>query len=162
MSIQHGLSAGSRVFSNENQQEFDNLIAEYRRTLTPSNILEKFLVEEMAHATWRLARFRRLETGLIDEMAGAGDVDTVLTARLIENTAGPLKTLQRLAAAAERSYYRALKQLQALRKPEEPPPAEEPKSRNEPKVVPTHTNGKPKIRTVSPGLSPAHSLPNDC
>ena len=162
MSIKHGLSAGSRVFPNENQQEFDDLTAEYRRTLAPANILEKFLVEEMAHAAWRLARFRRLETGLIDQMAASGDVDTVLTAALVDNTAVALKTLQRLAAASERSYYRALKELQNLRAQEEPPPAEKTKTRNEPKVIPTHRNGKPKIMRELPGSSPAHSLPNDC
>ena len=43
----HGLSAGFRVFTNENQEEFDELIAEYHRTFAPTNTHEQFLVEEM-------------------------------------------------------------------------------------------------------------------
>jgi hypothetical protein len=157
----HGLSSGSRVLSNENQQEFDDLIADYHRTFTPTNIFEKFLVEEMAQASWRLARFRRLEGVLIEQMAGAGNPDAVLTAALLDSTAGALKTLQRLAAAAERSYYRAYKQLQAVRKQEDQP-TEKPELPNEPNFTATRTNGAPKIKPESPESSPAHSLPDDC
>ena len=50
----HGLSASFRVLSNENQQEFDELIAEYHRTFAPADTHERFLVEEMAQSRWRL------------------------------------------------------------------------------------------------------------
>jgi hypothetical protein len=112
------LSAGFRVLPNENQQEFDELIAEYHGAFAPATTHERFLVEEMAQSRWRLARIRRLETAVVEQMVAAADpadADAVLAAALIGNTAGPFKTLQRYAAAAERSYYRALKQLQAAR-----------------------------------------------
>jgi len=130
----HGLSAGFRVLSNENQQEFDELVAEYHRTFAPTNTHEQFLVEEMVQSRWRLARIRRLEAALVEQMVGLGDPadsDAVLAAALLDNTAGPFKTLQRYAAAAERSYYRALKYLQDTRK-REAQAAEDSARRNEP------------------------------
>ena len=138
--VKHGLTAAFRVLPNENQPEFDALVADYHRTFSPSNTHERFLVDEMAQSRWLLARIRRLESAVIDQMlaaTGSDDPDAVLAAALLNNTAGPFKTLQRYAAAAERSYYRALRQMQALRKQEpQPRPAARPKVRNEPKSMP--------------------------
>jgi hypothetical protein len=115
----HGLAGAFRVLPNENQREFDELIAEYHRNFAPTSTHEQFLVEEMAQSRWRLARVRRLKTAVIEHMvaaAGASDADSVLASAFIGNTAGAFKTLQSYAAAEERSYYRALKHLQAGRK----------------------------------------------
>ena len=46
----------------------------------------------------------------------SSDSDAVLTAALLNDTAGPFLALQRYAAAAERTGYRALKQLLSIRK----------------------------------------------
>jgi hypothetical protein len=137
--LKHGLSAAFAVLANENQQEFDELIADYQRTFAPTNSYESFLVEEMAQARWRLARVRRLEAALIDQMteaAGSGDSDAALVAALLNNAAGPFLALQRHAAAAERSNDRALRQLLALRR-QEAKPAREAPQQNEPKSTPT-------------------------
>jgi hypothetical protein len=47
-STKHGLSARFRVLANENQEEFDELVAEHHRTFQPTNTHEQFMVEEMA------------------------------------------------------------------------------------------------------------------
>jgi hypothetical protein len=115
----HGLSAAFRVLTNENQEEFDELIAEYHRTFAPTHTHEQFLVEEMAQSRWRLARVRRLEAAVIEQMVGLAnpaDADSILAAALIDNAAGPFLALQRYAAAIERTGFRALQQLLALRK----------------------------------------------
>ena len=124
------------------------LIADYQRTFAPTSSHEQFLVEEMAQARWRLARTRRLEGALIQQMlkaAGSQDADTVLAAALFDKTAGPFNTLQRYAAAAERSYYRALKQLQAGREQE---------LQNEPNSA-TKSPRPALVRTQSPPACPA-------
>jgi hypothetical protein len=115
----HGLSAAFRVLTNENQEEFDELIAEFNRTFAPTTAYERFLVEEMAQSRWRLARARRLEAAVIELIVGSADpadADFRLAAAIINNTVDPLVVLQRHAAAMERTGYRALKQLLALRK----------------------------------------------
>jgi hypothetical protein len=139
----HGLSAGFRVLSNENQQEFDELVAEYHRTFAPTNTHEQFLVEEMVQSRWRLARIRRLEAALVEQMVGLGDpadADSILAAALLDDTAGPFKTLQRYAAAAERTGHRALKQLQTMRRLEACA-ARNPAQRNEPNSPPPDHSG---------------------
>ncbi len=117
-STTHGLAGSFRVLPHENQQEFDQLLAEYRRAFPAANIHEQFLVEEMAQARWRIARVRRLEAEVVRAIAGdnAPDPDRALAEALIGNTADAFKTLQRYAAAAERSYYRAHKQLTEARR----------------------------------------------
>jgi hypothetical protein len=101
--VKHGLSAGFRVIPGENQ---DDLIDELRQTFQPTNAYEGILVEEMAHAHWRLARIRRIETAVIEQMAGpddpAGTVSRVAS-RLLRNTADSLLVLHRHGVAAERS-----------------------------------------------------------
>ncbi|MGA2185152.1 MAG: hypothetical protein ABSH47_19210 [Bryobacteraceae bacterium] len=117
--LKHGLSAGFRVLQSENQEEFDDLIAELHRTFAPTNAYESILVEEMAHSHWRLARARRLESLMVDDMFAASpcsDADAALLSALLNDRAAPFVALQRYAAAAERTGYRALKQLLALRR----------------------------------------------
>lgn len=112
-STTHGLAGSFRVLPHENQQEFDQLLAEYRRAFPTANVHEEFLVEEMAQARWRIARVRGLEAEVVRAIAGDDTLnpDRALAAALIANSADAFKTLQRYAASAERSYYRAHKQL---------------------------------------------------
>jgi len=87
------LAAGFRVLTNENREEFDGLIAEYHRTFAPATTHERFLVWEMAQFRWRLARARRLEATVVEQLVGPGD---------------PADSDAVLAAAAKRSGCRAL------------------------------------------------------
>ncbi|MGA2182617.1 MAG: hypothetical protein ABSH47_06270 [Bryobacteraceae bacterium] len=146
--IKHGLSAGFRVLTNESQEDFDELIAELTRTFAPTNAYEHILVMEMAQSHWRVARARRLEAGVIDDMAAghaSSDPDATLRTMLLNNQAGSFLAFQRYAAAAERTGYRALKQLLALRKLAAQE-AREAALRNEPNLHPPPTlihNGPP-------------------
>jgi hypothetical protein len=156
--LKHGLRAGFRVLQSENQDDFDDLIDQLRRTFQPTNAYESILVEEMAHSHWRLARARRLESLMVDDMLAASpcsDADAALLSALTNDQAGPFLALQRYNAAAERTGYRALKQLFALRRleaqaardaavpnepnPDSPGPAAQPGSAAGP--PPTHSNG---------------------
>jgi hypothetical protein len=117
----HGLSAGFRVLDNENREEFDELIADYHATFKPANTQERFLVEEMAQSRWRLARARRLEAQLIQDLVarrGSDDADAMMVAAFRNDTATALNTLQRYAAAVQRAAFRAQQQLLELRKTE--------------------------------------------
>jgi hypothetical protein len=118
-STRHGLSGCFRVLDNDNWEEFDELIAEYHRTFKPANTHEQFLVEEMAQSRWRLARVRRLEAELIEDMVarrGSANPDAMMAGALRNDTASAFTTLQRYAASIQRAAFRALDQLLALRK----------------------------------------------
>jgi hypothetical protein len=118
-STKHGLTGGFRVLNEESQEEFDELVAEYCRAYAPANSHERFLIEEMVQARWRLARLRRLEAGIIEDMIearGAVNADAVMSAAFCNGTATAFTELQRYAASIERSGHRAVHQLLALRK----------------------------------------------
>jgi len=65
----------------------------------------------MAQSRWRLARARRLETTMFDQMLLGEMIDTdpdqQIAAKLLAGGDRALATIQRYAAAAERSYYKA-------------------------------------------------------
>ncbi|HXG31936.1 MAG TPA: hypothetical protein VNJ11_01115, partial [Bryobacteraceae bacterium] len=71
----------------------------------PATTLEQLVFDQLLAAAWNLRRLRRLEAELFD---GTRDplTDPALEARL--------HTLARYQARAERSFYRALKELRTL------------------------------------------------
>jgi len=114
----HGLTSGFRVLTNESQEEFDALVAEYHRIFAPTNIHERFLVEELAQARWRLARARRIEATVYENLTFSPDnseADWHFVNALSTGSAAPFYAMQRYMAAAERTSYKALKHLNALR-----------------------------------------------
>jgi hypothetical protein len=142
--LKHGLAAGFRVLQAENQDEFDELIAKYRREFAPTNSYEESLVEELAQSRWRLARARRLEAQMVDAMLEAtvfNDSDGALVFALLNNHAGPFVVIQRYIAAAERTGHRARNQFLAIRR-QEAQAARETAQPNEPNSPPTPTNSK--------------------
>jgi hypothetical protein len=156
----HGLSAGFRVLDNENQEEFDELIAEYHRTFKPANTHEQFLIEEMVQSRWRLARVRRLEAELIEDMVarrGFDDADTMMVSALRNDTAHALTTLQRYATALQRAAFRTLDQLLALRKLEARA-ARDLARRNEPNSRASASDAAGCPPTITP---PAHRAPGN-
>jgi hypothetical protein len=167
--LKHGLASGFRVLQAENQEEFDKLIAKYRRDFAPANSYEESLVEEMAQSRWRLARARRLEAHMLDAMLDAtsySDSDTVLVFALLNNHAGPFVVIQRYIAAAERTGYRAHKQLSAIRRQEarnKAQAARDSAQPNEPNLKPgpeptasTHT---PRLQLFAPPKPPQPAHP---
>ena len=121
----HGLAAGFRVLTNENQEEFDQLVAEYHRAFAPANVHERFLVEELAQARWRLARARRLEAAVITNVVGDlndPEYDSHFINALVIGSAAPFYVMQRYIASAERTSYKALKYLNTLRNGGPAPP----------------------------------------
>ena len=121
----HGLTSGFRVLSNESQEEFDALVAEYNRIFAPVNVHERFLVEELAQARWRLARARRIETTVFENLTFGPDnseKDWHFTNALSSGSAAPFYAMQRYIAAAERTSYKALRHLNALRHAAATPP----------------------------------------
>ncbi len=119
-STKHGLSGAFTVLPHEDQDEFDILLVCLRDELQPGNGHETFLVELMAQSRWRLARARRLETAMFDQMLTASplpaDPDQQIAAQLMAGGDRALATIQRYASAAERSYYKAHAEFMKSRK----------------------------------------------
>ncbi len=106
----HGLSGRFTLLAHENRGEFEALLNEYQNEFAPKSAHEKFLVEEMAQARWTLARARRIEGHLFEQLAGsepAHDADARIAAALNTKSGTALATVQRYASAADRAYFRA-------------------------------------------------------
>ena len=101
----HGLTARDLVICEEDREEFDDLLASYQRELLPHGPLEQDLFDQLVHAAWNLRRVRRLEATL------APDSPDPLLEDSLDRT---LARLARYHAQAQRTFFRALKELRAL------------------------------------------------
>ena len=100
------------VLSHESQHEFDRLAAGYHTEFAPKTTHELFLVDQLTQSRWRLDRYRRLEALALEQMI-AGELDeTNPDAKILQALGGnAFATVTRLASAAEKSYYRAHREL---------------------------------------------------
>ena len=131
--LQSGIHAKSQVIPGEDPAELEALAEGYRLDWAPTSHFECFLVDSLVRADWLLRRLSRVEaetwTHEIQEARKSVfnklDEDAPL-GQIYGRTDDRYTRLQRRMDSAERSYYRALTQLQRLRSGErpaaEPPP----------------------------------------
>src|SRR5438067_941834 len=103
--VKHGLTARQLVIAPGEEEEFAELHDSLLDQLAPEGALEMGLFNMLAHAAWNLRQFRTLESQLM-----ARGLDSLLD----EQTALALDRLQRYAAANQRSYFKALKELRTV------------------------------------------------
>jgi hypothetical protein len=72
----------------------------------------------MVESRWKLARLQRMEAALFQQMTSQEpntDPDAVIVAAMVAGNANAYASLQRYTAAAERSYYKAKRELERER-----------------------------------------------
>jgi hypothetical protein len=115
----HGLSGHFAVLPHEDLGAFHKIRSGYLDTFQPGNEHEYFLVETMVESRWKLARLKRMEAALIQQMCGQDtertNPDAVVAAAMLAGNANAYACLQRYQAAAERSYYKAKRELERER-----------------------------------------------
>lgn len=115
----HGLSsAGIAILPTEKQEDLDALAKTLTDEHHPEGDTETFLVHQMIQARWKLARIERLESEAFDAMLEDEGAPMDSDRRLLTTLSGNgniFDKLQRHSATAERSYYKALRELQNLR-----------------------------------------------
>jgi hypothetical protein len=80
----------------------------------PRDIQQRLLVDQMAKSQWLLARAQRLQTVAYDLLAGAQndeDPDTAIVNAMRASNPDIIGRLERYAASAERSFYKAHREL---------------------------------------------------
>ena len=105
------------VLCHEDQPAFDRLLDSYTSEFQPATTHEQFLVGQLAQSRWRLDRARRIEVLALDQIVEPTQMDETNPDARILASLGPnaLATLNRWAAAAEKSYYRAHRELTQTR-----------------------------------------------
>jgi hypothetical protein len=109
--LKSGIDAKAQVIPGEDAAELEALAADYHRQFRPENPLEVFLVDAVVTADWQLRRLKKAEQQIwAGEMKDGADLGEAFT------KSPGLARVHRRLDAAERSMYRALKELHGLRK----------------------------------------------
>jgi hypothetical protein len=114
----HGLAGVFTVLPHENQDDFNDLAARLRDEFQPETENENFLVDQLIQSRCRLLRIQRLEALAFEQLLTEPDSNSDPDARILTAmcaSGNALDKLQRYAAAAERSYYKALRELRQSR-----------------------------------------------
>jgi hypothetical protein len=114
----HGLAGVFTVLPHENTEDFNDLAARLRDEFQPETENENFLVDQMIQSRCRLLRIQRLEALAFEQILTEPGSNPDPDARILAATCASgnaLDKLQRYAAAAERSYYKALRELRQSR-----------------------------------------------
>jgi hypothetical protein len=102
--LRHGMRARSILLPGENPEERDRLCADLENEWRPQNRTEQLLVEQMAVAQWKLARLEVGERSIYMQDIGA------------ERQLALLDRFSVQRGRLERSFSRAMRELQDLRK----------------------------------------------
>src|SRR3982074_232618 len=62
-SLRHGLTAQQHLVGDEDEDQFEALLAGLKGSHNPANAAESILVGQIGEHYWRLMRARRIETG---------------------------------------------------------------------------------------------------
>ena len=115
----HNLTGVFTPLAHEDRAGFEQIAARLRDEFNPEGENETFLVDQMIQARCRLHRIQRLEDHAFDQIqtepGSPADPDARILAAM-NQSGNILDKLQRYRAAAERSYYKALRELQTSRR----------------------------------------------
>jgi hypothetical protein len=125
--VKHGLTAETIVLKGESQADFTNLLDSLETEHDPASPTEEALVVQLAMATWRLRRLYHAEAGfyafkLKDTADNRKDLkldDAEHMGLIADWNNKTLDMFNRQEGRLERSFYRALHELQRLRKERE-------------------------------------------
>jgi hypothetical protein len=116
--VRHGLSGVFTVLPHEDRAAFDELASTLRAEFLPAGDTETFLVDQMIQSRWKMTRIERLEMEAYEQFLTEPGTPASPDGRILAALSTPgnvLEKLQRYAAAAQRSYYKALHEIQGLR-----------------------------------------------
>jgi hypothetical protein len=125
--VTHGLTAETLVLKGESESDFKAIFESLEAEYEPTTPTEETLVAQLAMATWRLRRVYNMEAGFykvgLQELTNYErtknlDFSTRL-GEVADRNNNTLALIGRQEARLERTYYRALHELQRLRKERE-------------------------------------------
>ena len=125
--LKHGLTAAEIVLPTEDKLEFEQFRAAFEEECQPVGPIEQVLVEDLVAARWRMNRVRKMEPGFFALRLQAmrrqikedfSNLDAQAHLALIfrddAQDADTIGKMSRYEARFERSFYKALKELQRL------------------------------------------------
>jgi hypothetical protein len=109
--LKSGIDAKSMIIPGEDSEELEALAANYQKEFQPASPLEQFLVDTIVGADWQLRRLRGIEASLwlSKGVEAGGYAEAFANEKAFDR-------LYRRMDAAERSLYRAKRELEKMRK----------------------------------------------
>ena len=143
-----GIDAKSQIIPGEDPVELQDLIEEYRERWQPSTPEQRLLVDILVQDEWLLRRFRRIDAEIFEcEIQDAWTPKKDCPAgQAFGRGADTFSRLQRRIDSTERSYHRALKELQRLESERRAPASEASQS-----PVPRPPASDPASEASAPG-----------
>ena len=111
----NGFNAADPVLPNEDRNEFNALLQQYKSEIAPGTAHEEFLVSQMTGARWKLDRLERMEVAMLAALEDPSE------AFMNKETAASFARLERYRATLERTYHRSARELRAIRKEQNEP-----------------------------------------
>jgi len=109
--LKTGIQAHSQIIPGEDPGALEELAAGYTLQFRPATPVERFLVDILVNADWQLHRLYTVEARLWEQSLSDG---TSGLGQAYERNLQPFTRLYRRIEAVERSYYRALNELERL------------------------------------------------
>jgi hypothetical protein len=125
--VTHGLTAKTLVLKGESESDFKALFESLEAEHQPTTPTEEILVADLAMATLRRRRLYNMEAGFynvrLERIADYADSrnfdDSCRLGKVADNSGDTMAMIGRQEARLERTYYKALHELQRLRKERE-------------------------------------------
>lgn len=161
--LKSGIHAKSQIIPGENADDLEELTTEYQDQFRPATAPERFLVDTLIASEWQLRRLRKAEAQLWQhEINDAADTFRGLQedcplGHVFDRGRDGFSRMQRCIQSAERSYLRALKELNRLQSGAHPAPDEEPLPEPAPDPRPPAPDHDPELASFRPGLDPPAS-----
>ncbi len=112
--LQHGFEARSLVIPGENPAELETLATEYHDRFQPLDALERYLVDTLVHSDWDRRRYARIQAEYLQMDLTERRRHAAAQAPAFESRA--VQIVYRRLTAAERSFFRALKELTRIQR----------------------------------------------
>ncbi len=180
--VKHGLLAEHSVVRGEDPEAFEAFRAEMLAELAPVGVLETMLAERVVGLSWRLRRAERFQNQAFDYLylvenadpsyqvsktqrrLAEAEQDNLVSGQVIVRDFADGKTFERLLMyerRIEQSLYRAMAELERLRKLRrcEPPTEEDSPGSAEEPVCQTKPNDTTVLATTSEGAAPVGGGP---
>ena len=109
-------NASFTLLPTEDVAGFNAALSCYFERFDPQDHHEVFLTQLMVQSTWKLARIHRIQAALFKHVlepdVPPATLEAAMAAAMFKSNPNAFQTLERLAAAAERSYFKAIRELE--------------------------------------------------
>jgi hypothetical protein len=116
----HGIDAQHQIMFDETAGDLAELAAEYHEHHSPADPGQRFLVDTLVNSEWRLRRLRRVEAELWEHatnafLANNTEAPACSSGDAFATASPTFERFQRVANSCERTYHRAMKELEVAR-----------------------------------------------